>query len=122
MNLNAYAYGPPEDRRWIVVDVGVTFGDDSTPGVDLIARPTRSTSSSTPTRSKRSSSTHAHEDHIGAIGWLWPRLRATDLCNPVHCLPSEGRSCASAGWKTKPICGSCNSAKRGSSARSKSNS
>ena len=32
MNLNAYGYGPPHARRWIVVDVGVTFGETDTPG------------------------------------------------------------------------------------------
>ena len=39
MNLNAYGFGPADDRRWIVVDVGVTFGDSTTPGVDVIVRP-----------------------------------------------------------------------------------
>ena len=36
MNLNAYAFGTPADRRWILVDVGVTFGGPDTPGIDLI--------------------------------------------------------------------------------------
>src|SRR3546814_16968339 len=36
MNLNLYGYGPEKSRQWIMVDLGVTFGDDSTPGVDLI--------------------------------------------------------------------------------------
>ena len=36
MNLNCYGYGPDDDRQWIIVDVGVTFGDSSTPGVDII--------------------------------------------------------------------------------------
>ena len=31
MNLNLYGYGPEDDRRWIIVDIGVTFGDDRTP-------------------------------------------------------------------------------------------
>ena len=34
MNLNAYGFGPEANREWLVVDVGVTFGDLSTPGVD----------------------------------------------------------------------------------------
>ena len=34
MNLNCYGYGPEDDRQWIIVDVGVTFGDQTTPGVD----------------------------------------------------------------------------------------
>ena len=36
MNFNAYGFGPAHDRKWIIVDVGVTFGDLSTPGVDVI--------------------------------------------------------------------------------------
>jgi ribonuclease J len=81
MNLNAYAYGPPEDRRWIIVDVGVTFGDDSTPGVDLIM-PDPVYLESYTDQIEAIILTHAHEDHIGAIGWLWPKLRA-----PIHATP-----------------------------------
>src|SRR5581483_9224693 len=36
MNFNLYGFGPPHDRRWIVVDLGVTFGDQLTPGVEVI--------------------------------------------------------------------------------------
>ncbi|PKQ00785.1 MAG: MBL fold metallo-hydrolase, partial [Alphaproteobacteria bacterium HGW-Alphaproteobacteria-12] len=36
MNLNLYGYGPEDDRCWIMVDLGVTFGDERTPGIDLI--------------------------------------------------------------------------------------
>ena len=36
MNMNLYAYGNPENRKWIIVDIGVTFADDSIPGIDLI--------------------------------------------------------------------------------------
>ena len=36
MNFNLYGYGPAHDRKWIVVDVGVTFGDQTTPGVEII--------------------------------------------------------------------------------------
>jgi ribonuclease J len=81
MNLNAYGYGPPEDRRWIIVDVGVTFGNDSTPGVDLIM-PDPIWLEGFADQIEAIVLTHAHEDHIGAIGWLWPRLRA-----PIYATP-----------------------------------
>ena len=79
MNLNAYGFGPADDRKWIVVDVGVTFGDSTTPGVDVIVPD--------PTYLEGEDIlgivlTHAHEDHIGALGWLWPRIKA-----PVYATP-----------------------------------
>lgn len=81
MNFNLYGFGPPDDRKWIVVDLGVTFGDQSTPGVELILPD--------PTYIEAFKDdilgivlTHAHEDHIGAVPWLWPRLRA-----PVYATP-----------------------------------
>ena len=36
MNMNLFAYGNQENRKWIIVDIGVTFADDTIPGVDLI--------------------------------------------------------------------------------------
>jgi ribonuclease J len=81
MNLNAYGYGPPDDRRWLVVDVGVTFGDDTTPGIELIL-PDPAYLESVASSIEAIVLTHAHEDHIGAIGWLWPRLRA-----PIYATP-----------------------------------
>ncbi|OQW55411.1 MAG: MBL fold metallo-hydrolase [Proteobacteria bacterium HN_bin10] len=82
MNLNAYGYGPPDARKWIIVDIGVTFGrEDTTPGVDLIL-PDPSYLEEHKDDILAIVLTHAHEDHIGAIGWLWPRLPA-----PVYATP-----------------------------------
>ena len=36
MNMNLYAYGKPGLHKWIIVDTGVTFADESLPGIDLI--------------------------------------------------------------------------------------
>ena len=72
MNLNAYGYGPPEARRWILADIGVTFGGLDTPGIDLIcADPEYLVGEDIDAVFL----THAHEDHIGAVGLLYPRLR-----------------------------------------------
>jgi len=27
MNLNLFGFGPAHDRKWIIVDIGVSFGD-----------------------------------------------------------------------------------------------
>ncbi len=81
MNLNLYGYGPPEERKWIVVDVGVTFGDQTTPGVDIIM-PDPTFIAAHADDILGIILTHAHEDHVGAIGWLWPKLKA-----PVYATP-----------------------------------
>jgi ribonuclease J len=82
MNLNAYGYGPPEARQWIVVDIGVTFGrEDALPGVELVL-PDPSFLEGERDSILGIVLTHAHEDHIGALGWLWPRLKAPVFATP----------------------------------------
>ncbi len=81
MNLNAYAYGNSQNRKWLLVDVGVTFGDDTTPGVDLIM-PDVTFLETQRDKIEGIVLTHAHEDHIGAIAHLWPRLRAPLYATP----------------------------------------
>ena len=81
MNFNCYGFGPADDRKWIIVDVGVTFGDQTTPGVDIIM-PDPSFIEAYADEIIGIVLTHAHEDHIGAIGWLWPRLKAPLYATP----------------------------------------
>jgi ribonuclease J len=81
MNFNLYGFGPPHDRKWIVVDLGVTFGDQLTPGVDIIL-PDPSYIEEYADRILGIVLTHAHEDHLGAVAWLWPRLRAPVWATP----------------------------------------
>jgi ribonuclease J len=76
MNMYVYGYGPAGRERLILVDVGVTFGDmESAPGIDLImADPAWIQARAD--RIEGIFITHGHEDHVGAIGLLWPRLKA----------------------------------------------
>jgi ribonuclease J len=78
MNLNLYGFGPPENRQWIVVDLGVTFGDQTTPGVEIIL-PDPAFLEEIADNLLGVVLTHAHEDHIGAVGWLFPRLKGAPL-------------------------------------------
>ena len=76
MNAYVYGYGPEDRERLIVVDLGVAFPDmDTTPGVDLIMADI-SWLAERADRIEAIFITHAHEDHIGALAHLWPRLNA----------------------------------------------
>ena len=79
MNLNLYGFGPADDRQWIIVDIGVTFGDLTTPGVEVIVPDPEFLIGENILGIVL---THAHEDHIGAIGWLWERIKA-----PIYATP-----------------------------------
>ena len=76
MNMNLFAYGNLENRKWIIVDIGVTFADETIPGVDLIY-PDPGFIVDKKDDLLGLVLTHAHEDHIGAIAHIWPKL----LCN-----------------------------------------
>ncbi len=83
IGMNAYAYGlgPDSRRKWILVDCGVKFGDELDPGIDVIL-PDVSYLEAEKRNLLALFLTHAHEDHLGAVAWLWPRLRC-----PVYCTP-----------------------------------
>lgn len=81
MNLNLYGYGLPGAHRWLMVDCGVSFGGDGIPGADLIM----ADASFIVERRDRLDGlllTHAHEDHLGAVPYLWRELRC-----PVYATP-----------------------------------
>ena len=77
MNLNLYGYA----GRWLMLDCGVSFGDDTMPGVEVIMPDPAFIA-------ERSADlagivlTHAHEDHLGAIQYLWPRFKGTVYATP----------------------------------------
>ncbi|WP_290691262.1 MULTISPECIES: ribonuclease J [unclassified Haematobacter] len=75
MNAYVFGYGPAGRERLILVDLGVTFPDmETTPGVDLIMADV-SWLTQRADRLEAIFITHAHEDHLGGIGHLWPRLK-----------------------------------------------
>ena len=80
-NMNLYAYGKPGEHKWIMVDVGVTFADDTVPGIDLIY-PDPGFIIDRKESLLGIVLTHAHEDHIGAIAHLWPKLKCKIFATP----------------------------------------
>ncbi|MEL6206356.1 MAG: ribonuclease J, partial [Pseudomonadota bacterium] len=80
MNAYVYGYGPRDQERLILVDLGVTFPNmDTTPGVDLIF-PDMGWLIDRADRLEAIVITHAHEDHVGALGHFWGELGAPIFC------------------------------------------
>jgi ribonuclease J len=81
MNLNLYAYGKENNQKWIAVDMGVTFADDSIPGIDLIY-PDPGFLIDKKKDLLGIVLTHAHEDHIGSVAIIWPQLKCKIYATP----------------------------------------
>jgi len=81
MNLSIYGLGGERRRTWLAVDCGVGFAGDLVPGVDLVLPDIRYL-----VEERKNLAgiviTHGHEDHIGALIDLWPRLKV-----PVYATP-----------------------------------
>ena len=79
IGMNLYLYGL--DGKWLMVDCGIGFGDDTTPGVEILMPDPGFV------EDRRADLlgvvlTHGHEDHLGALQYLWPRLSC-----PVYATP-----------------------------------
>ena len=81
MNMNLFAYGEPEFHKWIIVDTGITFADESIPGIDLI-HPDFGFIEAKKDNVLGIILTHAHEDHIGAITYVWPKFKCKIFATP----------------------------------------
>ena len=81
MNMNLYSYGKPDNQKWLIVDIGVTFADDTLPGIDLIY-PDPGFIIDKKNDLLGIILTHAHEDHIGAIAHIWPQLKCNIYATP----------------------------------------
>ncbi len=82
MNLYLYGYGRDGARDWLIVDMGVTFGGETEPGVDVIL-PDIGFIEEERHNIAGLLLTHAHEDHFGAVIDLWPQLAGV----PVYATP-----------------------------------
>ena len=74
MNLNLYGYGEGKNIDWFMVDCGVTFSQAGLPGIDL-QMPDPTFIASQKDKLMGIILTHAHEDHIGAMPFIWPYFK-----------------------------------------------
>jgi ribonuclease J len=77
MNLNLYGHA----GKWLMVDLGIGFADESMPGIEVVM-PDPAFIEERRDDLVGIVLTHAHEDHLGAVADLWPRLHA-----PVYATP-----------------------------------
>jgi ribonuclease J len=81
MNLNLYRWREGGREKWLAVDCGIGFGGSELPEVEVMMADPGFIAD----RRKNLVGlviTHAHEDHIGAVAWLWPQLQC-----PVYATP-----------------------------------
>jgi ribonuclease J len=102
MNLSIYGVGNSSRRQWIAVDLGVSFGGEEHPGIDLILPDV-----SYMVEERRNFLglvlTHAHEDHIGAILDLWPRLKMPIYATPFTAALLEAKRLSEPGAPEIPV-------------------
>ena len=77
MNMSLYGY----DGSWLMVDCGITFGDERTPGIDVMVPDIRFVEEIGDALLGMVL-THAHEDHLGGVPYLWDKIRC-----PVYATP-----------------------------------
>ena len=103
MNLSIYGFGRDRQRKWLVVDCGVSFAsEEHLPGVDLIMPDIRFL-----LEERRNIVglviTHGHEDHIGALIDLWPRLKVPLYATPFTAALFEAKRASEPGAPEIPV-------------------
>ncbi|MDJ0942067.1 MAG: ribonuclease J [Kiloniellales bacterium] len=86
MNLNLYGH----DGAWLMIDLGITFADDRVGGLDVLM-PDPTFIEARREQLAGLVLTHAHEDHIGAVPYLWPRLRCPIYATPFTAKVLRGK-------------------------------
>ncbi|MCE2510084.1 MAG: ribonuclease J [Alphaproteobacteria bacterium] len=77
--MNCYLYG--HDGKWLMVDLGITFAAEGTPGIKILM-PNLDFIEQRREDLVGLVLTHGHEDHLGAVAYLWPKLNC-----PIYATP-----------------------------------
>lgn len=102
MNLALYGFGSKGRIKWLMVDCGVAFAGPDLPGIDIVV-PDISFIEKMRDDLAGLVITHAHEDHIGAVADLWPRLGCTLYATPFAASLLEAKRLAEPGAPDVPI-------------------
>jgi ribonuclease J len=103
MNLSIYGFDDGRRRQWLIIDCGVSFAsEEQLPGVDLILPDIRFLIE------ERKNIvglvlTHGHEDHMGALLDLWPRLNVPLYATPFTAALFEAKRLSEPGAPQIPI-------------------
>jgi len=98
MNLNLYGHA----GKWLMLDLGIAFGDDSMPGVEVIM-PDPGFIEERRKDLVGIVLTHAHEDHFGALIDLWPRLNVPVYGTPFTAALLEAKRLGEPGAPEIPV-------------------
>src|ERR1700729_2351784 len=103
MNLSIYGFGDGRRRQWLIVDCGVSFAsEEQLPGIDLILPDIRFL-----VEERKNIVglviTHGHEDHIGALMDLWPRLKVPLYATPFTAALFEAKRLSEPGAPQIPV-------------------
>ncbi len=102
MNLALYGFGRKGATKWLMVDCGVGFAGPELAGIDLVV-PDTSFIEKMPQDLVGLVVTHAHEDHIGAILELWPRLGCKVYASRFAATLLEAKRAAEPNAPTVPV-------------------
>lgn len=97
MNLNLYG----TRGKWLMIDCGITFPDETQPGIEVIM-PDISFIAERRDDLVGLLVTHGHEDHLGAIEYLWQDLQCPIYATPFTAMMIRGKM-AQSGKKARII-------------------
>ncbi len=87
MNANLYHY----EGKWLMVDLGISFPDESMPGVDVVL-PDLQFIEARKDKLEAIILTHAHEDHFGAIPIFMETVGRACLWNSIYPCPFASKA------------------------------
>ncbi len=102
MNLACYGFGPEGRRKWLIADCGIGFAGPELAGIDLLI-PDISFIEKLKGDIAGLVLTHGHDDHIGALPDVWPRLSCRVYATPFTAALLEAKRLGEPGSPQIPV-------------------